>query len=218
MAEFSYKAVTTDGKVVEGIMEAADNGTVALRLQEMGLLPVRVGAAAKKNLLTREIPWPWKRKKVRRKDLLVFTHELHTLVRSGIPLDRSLAVLGKLAESPALAEVIQNVLKAGQGGQVLLRSAGRVSRGVSQSVCQHGACRRSGRRPGGNPGPPDGLPRNQRKPPLLRDRRSDLPGTAVGGGSREHDDPDDVRCAQLCRGLPRHGRAVAAADDDSDRG
>ena len=46
MAEFSYRAVTMDGKVVEGIMEAADNGTVALRLQEMGLLPVRVGAAA----------------------------------------------------------------------------------------------------------------------------------------------------------------------------
>src|SRR5512139_2365199 len=109
MAEFSYKAVTTDGKVVEGLMEAADNGTVALRLQEMGLLPVRVGAAAKKTLLTREIPWPWKRKRVRRKDLLVFTHELHTLVRSGIPLDRSLAVLGQLAESPAMAEVIQDV-------------------------------------------------------------------------------------------------------------
>jgi general secretion pathway protein F len=124
MAEFSYKAVTTDGKVVEGIMEAADNGTVALRLQEMGLLPVRVGAAAKKNLLTREIPWPWKRKKVRRKDLLVFTHELHTLVRSGIPLDRSLAVLGKLAESPALAEVIQNVLNLVKGGKSFSEALG----------------------------------------------------------------------------------------------
>ncbi len=124
MAEFSYRAVTTDGKVVEGTMEAADNGTVALRLQEMGLLPVRVGAAAKKTLLTREIPWPWKRKKVRRKDLLVFTHELHTLVRSGIPLDRSLAVLGKLAESPVLAEVIQNVLNSVKGGKSFSEALG----------------------------------------------------------------------------------------------
>jgi general secretion pathway protein F len=124
MAEFSYRAVTMDGKVVEGIMEAADNGTVALRLQEMGLLPVRVGAAAKKTLLTREIPWPWKRKKVRRKDLLVFTHELHTLVRSGIPLDRSLAVLGKLAESPVLAEVVQNVLNSVKGGKSFSEALG----------------------------------------------------------------------------------------------
>jgi len=124
MAEYSYKAVTTDGKVVEGIMEAADNGTVALRLQEMGLLPVRVGAAGKKTLLTREIAWPWQRKKVRRKDLLVFTHELHTLVRSGIPLDRSLAVLGKLAESPALGEVIQNVLNLVKGGKSFSEALG----------------------------------------------------------------------------------------------
>jgi general secretion pathway protein F len=124
MAEFSYRAVTTDGKVVEGTMEASDNGTVALRLQEMGLLPVRVGAAARKTLLTREIPWPWKRKKVRRKDLLVFTHELHTLVRSGIPLDRSLAVLGKLAESPVLAEVVQNVLNSVKGGKSFSEALG----------------------------------------------------------------------------------------------
>jgi general secretion pathway protein F len=124
MAEFSYRAVTTDGKVVEGTMEAADNGTVALRLQEMGLLPVRVGAAAKKTLLTQDIPWPWKRKKVRRKDLLVFTHELHTLVRSGIPLDRSLAVLGKLAESPVLAEVVQNVLNSVKGGKSFSEALG----------------------------------------------------------------------------------------------
>jgi type II secretion system protein F len=124
MAEYSYKAATMDGKVVEGTMEASDDGSVSLRLQEMGLLPIRVGAASRKTLLTREIPWPWKRKRVRRKDLLVFTHELHTLVRSGIPLDRSLAVLGKLAESEMLAEVIQNVLKAVKGGKSFSEALG----------------------------------------------------------------------------------------------
>lgn len=98
-------------------MEASDQGTVSLRLQEMSLIPIRVGAASKSTLFTKEIPWPWKRRRVRRKDLLVFTHELHTLVRSGIPLDRSLAVLAKLAESPTLGEVIQNVLRGVKGGK-----------------------------------------------------------------------------------------------------
>ena len=49
MAEFSYKAATTDGKVVEGTMEASDNGTVALQLQEMGLLPDPRGRRREKN-------------------------------------------------------------------------------------------------------------------------------------------------------------------------
>ncbi len=124
MAAYSYKAATMDGKLVEGVMEAPDNGTVSVRLQEMGLLPIRVGLGEQKSLFTREISWPWKRRKVRKKDLLVFTHELHTLVRSGIPLDRSLAVLGKLAESAALAEVIQNVLKAVKGGKSFSEALG----------------------------------------------------------------------------------------------
>jgi general secretion pathway protein F len=125
MAAYSYKAATMEGKLIAGSMEAPDSGTVSLRLQEMGLLPIRVGAAAQKTFFTREVALPWKRRRVRQKDLLVFTHELHTLVRSGIPLDRSLAVLGKLAESAALSEVIQNVLKAVKEGKSFSEALGQ---------------------------------------------------------------------------------------------
>jgi len=117
MPAYNYKASTMEGKIIEGTMEAADDGTVSLKLQEMGLLPVRIGTASRRTALSREIEWPWKRKKVRRKDLLVFTQELHTLVRSGFPLDHSLAVLSQLAESPAMADVIQDVLKEVKGGK-----------------------------------------------------------------------------------------------------
>lgn len=125
MASYAYKACTLEGKIIEGTMEAADDGTVSVKLQEMGLLPIRIGSMDRKSVLTREIEWPWKRKKVRRKDLLVFTHELHTLVRSGFPLDRSLAVLGQLAESPAMAEVIQDVLKEVKGGKSFSEALGK---------------------------------------------------------------------------------------------
>jgi general secretion pathway protein F len=117
MPSYSYRASTFEGKIVEGTMEASDGGTVSLKLQEMGLLPVHIGSQTRQMLLRREIDWPWKRKKIRRKDLLIFTQELHTLVRAGFPLDRSLAVLGQLAESPAMAEVVQDVLKEVKGGK-----------------------------------------------------------------------------------------------------
>jgi general secretion pathway protein F len=117
MPSYSYKASTFEGKTVEGTMEASDDGTVSLKLQEMGLLPVQIGAPSRQAFFRREIDWPWKRKKIRRKDLLIFTQELHTLVHAGFPLDRSLAVLGQLAETPAMAEVIQDVLKEVKGGK-----------------------------------------------------------------------------------------------------
>lgn len=106
-----------DGKLVEGTMEASNGGAVSIKLQEMGLMPVNVGTGSQKNLLKREFEWPWKKKKIKRKDILVFTQELHTLVRSGFPLDRSLSVLGELAESPMLCNVIQDVLKEVKGGK-----------------------------------------------------------------------------------------------------
>jgi len=114
-----------DGKLIEGTMEAADDGTVAMKLQEMGLLPVRIDFSDSKMLLKREIEWPWKRKKVRRKDLLVFTQELHTLVKSGFPLDRSLTIISQIAESPSLRDIVQDILKEVKGGKSFSEALGK---------------------------------------------------------------------------------------------
>jgi general secretion pathway protein F len=125
MAAFTYKAATPDGKIVEGTVEASDHGAVALKLQDMGLLPMKVGIAGRSSVLSREVEWPWKNRRVRRKHLLVFTQELHTLVRSGFPLDRSLSVLAQLADSEALAEVVQDVLKEVKGGKSFSEALGK---------------------------------------------------------------------------------------------
>jgi len=87
MAAYTYKAATPDGKIVEGTVEASDHGAVALKLQDMGLFPMKVGIAGRASFLSRDVEWPWKIRRVRRKHLLVFTQELYTLVRSGFPLD-----------------------------------------------------------------------------------------------------------------------------------
>jgi general secretion pathway protein F len=46
------------------------------------------------------------------------------MVRSGIPLDRSLAVLGQLAENPAMADIIDEVLKQVKGGKSFSEALG----------------------------------------------------------------------------------------------
>ncbi len=125
MPAYPYKALTLDGKIVEGTLEGSDDGAVLLKLQEMGLFPVKVGGGRGGGLLSREFELPWKKKRVRHKDLLVFTQELHTLVRSGFPLDRSLSVLGQLAESPRLSEIIQDVLKEVKGGKSFSEGLGK---------------------------------------------------------------------------------------------
>ena len=120
MAFFRYKAVTPEGKVVEGTLEAADQETVLARLQEQGQLPIKVFPGEDTGgVLSREIRLPWQRKKVPQKDLLIFTQELSTLVKAGLTLDRSLSVLSDLTENAYLAEVVGELLREIKGGKAL---------------------------------------------------------------------------------------------------
>ncbi len=120
MAFFRYKAVTPEGKVVEGTLEAVDQETVLARLQEQGQLPIKVFPGEDTGgVLSREIRLPWQRKKVPQKDLLIFTQELSTLVKAGLTLDRSLSVLSDLTENDYLAEVVGELLREIKGGKAL---------------------------------------------------------------------------------------------------
>ena len=120
MAFFRYKAVTPEGKVVEGTLEAVNQETVLARLQEQGQLPIKVFPGEDTGgILSREIRLPWKRKKVPQKDLLIFTQELSTLVKAGLTLDRSLSVLSDLTENAYLAEVVRELLREIKGGKAL---------------------------------------------------------------------------------------------------
>ncbi len=125
MPSYKYRASTQEGKIVEGVMESVDDGTVAQKIQGMGLLPIKIDSSSRKSILTSDIQLFRNKKKVRRKDLLIFTQELHTLVKAGFPLDRSLAILGQLAESPAMAGVIQDVLKEVKRGKSFSEALGK---------------------------------------------------------------------------------------------
>jgi len=107
-----------EGKIIESSMEAADEGTLSAKLQEMGLLPIHIGNFGRsESVLKREMEWPWKSKKVKTKDLLIFTQELRTLTHAGLPLDRCLTFVAQLAENPAMTEIVRDVLKEVKAGK-----------------------------------------------------------------------------------------------------
>ncbi len=119
MPFFQYKAVAPDGRVVEGTLEAADRNIALSRLEEQGQLPIRVYSKEEAGILGSEIQLPWRRKRVSRNDLLLFTQELSALLRAGLPLDRSLTILCDLTENPFLVEVVKDLLREIKGGKSL---------------------------------------------------------------------------------------------------
>ena len=116
MGTFVYRAVNSQGKPTEGRLEAADSRAASFSLEKMGLIPVSIAAPVTRerlNLARFGLGW------VSRRDILFFTEELSTLVRAGLPLDRSLSVAAELTPNPTLKNVILDILKQIKGGQSL---------------------------------------------------------------------------------------------------
>jgi general secretion pathway protein F len=83
----------------------------------MGLIPISIEQAAAKSQSARKYF-----QGVTQKDILFFSEELATLVKAGLPLDRSLAITAELASKPALRAVILDVLQQIKGGKSLAES------------------------------------------------------------------------------------------------
>jgi general secretion pathway protein F len=126
MAEYLYKATTLTGQTVEGLMDGKDEETVVQGLHQLGYIPIRITSAQKRGpafRLSSFLP-----RRVGIKDLLAFTQELSTLISAGLPIDRSLTILGTLTENERLRETVRDVLKRIEGGNSFAEALGNYPR------------------------------------------------------------------------------------------
>lgn len=122
MTEYLYKATTQTGQTVEGSMDGKDEEAIVHSLHQLGYIPIRIISIEEKGAAFRLpslLP-----KRVGVKDLLMFTQELSTLVSAGLPLDRSLNILGTLTENQTLREAAKDILKRVEGGNSLAEALG----------------------------------------------------------------------------------------------
>jgi general secretion pathway protein F len=122
MAEYLYKATTLNGQTVEGAMDGKDEEAIIQSLHQLGYIPIRIISQQEKGAGLR-LP-PFLRQRVGVKNLLTFTQELSTLISAGLPLDRSLNILGTLTENATLRETVKDVLKKVEGGNSLAEAMG----------------------------------------------------------------------------------------------
>jgi type II secretion system protein F len=126
MAEYLYKATTLNGQTVEGAMDGKDEETIIQSLHQLGYIPIRIVSYQEKEMGFR-LP-SFLRQRVGVKNLLAFTQELSTLISAGLPLDRSLSILGTLTENDTLRETVRDVLKKVEGGNSLAEALGNYPR------------------------------------------------------------------------------------------
>ncbi|WP_219136547.1 type II secretion system F family protein [Janthinobacterium sp. UMAB-60] len=127
MAFFSYKARNASGELLTGVMEGADSGAVADQLFSSGATPVEILVTKKAATTGADIGW-WQRlteKKVSSMDVQLFSRQLYTLLKAGVPIMRGLAGLQESAISPAFGRIIKDVRESLDAGRELSAAMAR---------------------------------------------------------------------------------------------
>jgi general secretion pathway protein F len=123
MPFYQYKAVTPAGEVQEGVLEAASHPGAVARLQEMGFIPIRAEeAGAARSGPAAEVRPLFGRRGLSQDDITVVTRELATLLKAGLPLDRSIEILINLAANARVAELLTKVRNEVRGGSSLSKA------------------------------------------------------------------------------------------------
>ncbi len=110
MPTFAYRALSSDGTMAEGQLDAPGRPDALRQMESLGLRPVslaeKAAAVASKNgspLLAGfgNVSFKFESKKVSAKELENFTRLLSSLLAAGVPLSRALMILYKEASAPA---------------------------------------------------------------------------------------------------------------------
>jgi len=129
MPMFQYKAVSAGGEIKEGVLEGASQSGVIAHLQSLGLIPIRAAEVTQSGVKAAAAPATASpgfafggRGKVSQSDLSLITRELATLLRAGLPLDRSMEILIGLAEKQSVSELLTSIRNEVRGGTALSKA------------------------------------------------------------------------------------------------
>jgi general secretion pathway protein F len=104
---FEYTALDAGGKERRGILEGDTPRHIRQQLREQQLLPVAVAEVAQKEA-KRQRRFSLVRR-VSSADLALFTRQLATLVRAGLPLEESLLAVSQQTEKPRVQSIVLGV-------------------------------------------------------------------------------------------------------------
>lgn len=118
MARYRYKAVTSAGEIVEGVIDAADCQAVVDRLHAQGSTPIRAEESAVRSVRSLSL-FGRRRRRLDPTTVMHATRELATLLGAGLTVDRALSVLEEISDDDAVRGFLDSVLQSVRGGATL---------------------------------------------------------------------------------------------------
>ncbi len=125
MAIFGYKVRSSQGNVLTGSMEAREQRMVVDRLRRQRFIILEIGEIRKNALKDVLDSVNFLKRKVRQKDLVLFSRQLSTLIGAGVPIVQGLTILLNQVDNPAFKTVITSVREDIESGTSITEALSR---------------------------------------------------------------------------------------------
>lgn len=124
MAIFAYKGRSDKGDLVQGSLEGADSGAVADQLFKNGIVPTEITAVRIGTTLDFKGIGGWWKQLLRERtvdpfELLMFSRQMYTLLKAGVPIMRALNGLQESSQNAAFIAVLQDMRESLDSGREL---------------------------------------------------------------------------------------------------
>ncbi len=126
MAIYDWRGRNNRGEAVDGQMDAMTEGGVADQLKTIGVVPVYI-ALAKAVAEVKTENWfdRLNRKPVVDEDLMVFSRQMYTLNKAGVPILRAFSGLQASATKPAMVDLLKDIRSSLDQGRELSAAMAR---------------------------------------------------------------------------------------------
>ena len=124
MPIFDYKGRSSrGGELVQGSLEGADSGVIADQLLNTGITPTEIRISRNSRTTQAQEQTLWQRLSQKQTvdplELMLFSRQMYTLLKAGVPIMRALAGLQESSRNPAFTAMLQDLRESLDSGREL---------------------------------------------------------------------------------------------------
>ncbi|MDH5709270.1 MAG: type II secretion system F family protein, partial [Hylemonella sp.] len=111
MSSYTWRGRNARGELVQGQLDAMTQSGVADQLLAIGVVPVHIAEVAIASASNKTANW-WQqlnRRPIKIEEVLMFSRQMFTLNKAGVPILRAFAGLEASSDNPSLVAVLSDV-------------------------------------------------------------------------------------------------------------